>query len=75
MTFLMPGVDIRYGKAAAATPTQGPRRQAQPWGTTSATALPRDGPPYFFEDGYPAGWKMVMGDLPADTGADEARRM
>ena len=71
----MPGVDIRYGKAAAATPTQGARRESQPWGTTSATALARDGPPLFFEDGFPAGWKMVMGDLPADTGADEARRM
>ena len=74
-TFLMPGVEIRYGKAAAATPTQGARRQSQPWGTTSATALARDGPPFFFEDGFPAGWKMVMGDLPADTDANEARRM
>ena len=74
-TFRMPGVATRYGKATAGTPPpKRLRRQAQHWGTTSAAALRRDGPPCFFEDGFPAGWKLVMGDLPRDTDATQARR-
>ena len=73
--FILPGVDIRYGKAQPVTQPAAPRRTALPWGVTSATALPRDGLPYFFENGHPAGWKLVMGDLPLNTDATEARRM
>ncbi len=71
--FLMPGVDIRYGPRRPSTSTQTTRRAAQAYGTMSATALARHGPPFYFEDGWPAGWKLVMGDLAADITATEAR--
>ena len=76
-TFIMPGVDIRYGKSLAtpATPPEPPRREPLPWGITSGTAPTRHGPPTYFEDVFPFGWKLIMGDLPADTTATEARRM
>ena len=70
--FLMPGVDIRYGPRRPSTPTQTTRRVAQAYGTTSDTALARDGPPFYFENGFPAGWKLVMGDLARDIAATQA---
>ena len=64
----------RARSRAPSTLPQAPARTPQAYGTTSATALPRDGEPYYFETGRPWGWKIVMGDLPAATEADEARR-
>jgi hypothetical protein len=51
------------------TPPQGPGM----WGTTSATALTRSGAPHYWEPGRPAGWKMIMGDLPANVTSDMVR--
>jgi hypothetical protein len=75
-TFIMLGMDVRYGKGMVMPGTlpQGPRRQPLPWGSTSATAPTCHGPPHFFDDGSPAGWQLVMGDFAADTSATEARR-
>ena len=53
----------------------GPAKHPLPFGLTSATVLPRHGPPHYVQDGWPPGWKLVMGDLPADTEAAEAWRM
>ena len=67
--FIMPGLDIVRGSAPATPPTA-PRRPLSR-GATTATGLPRNGPPMFFEDQRPAGWKLVMGDLPADVDATQ----
>ena len=64
----------RARSRAPSTLPQGSARTPQAYGTTSATALPRDGEPYYFEIGRPWGWKIVMGDLPPATEPDEARR-
>jgi hypothetical protein len=39
----------------------------RPYGTTSATALPTDGEPHWFYHPSPAGWRIVMQDLPSDV--------
>ena len=64
----------RAKSRAPSTLPQGSARTPQAYGTTSATALPRDGEPYYFKIGRPWGWKIVMGDLPPATEPDEARR-
>jgi hypothetical protein len=51
------------GKASVALGKQAPR----PYGTTSATALPTDGEPHWFFFPQPAGWRIVMQDLPSDV--------
>ena len=62
------------GRALLARRINGLGRNPLPYGMTSATALPRDGPPYYYEEGRPAGWKIVMGDLPPDTETKPAQR-
>jgi hypothetical protein len=57
----------RARSRAPSTHAQGDTRTPQPYGTTSSTALPRDGEPYYFKIGRPWGWKIVMGDLPPAT--------
>jgi len=53
--------------ASAATPPM-PTRQVLPYGSTSDTALARDGVPVYVEDQNP-GWKIVIGDIPYGTTA------
>ena len=43
------------------------------WGSTSATSMPRTGDPCWWDHGRPSGWNIIMGDLPADVTADDAR--
>jgi hypothetical protein len=43
-----------------------PTRQVLPYGSTSDTALARDGVPVYVEDHQP-GWKFVIGDIPYGT--------
>jgi hypothetical protein len=45
-----------------------PTRQVLPYGSTSGTALARDGVPVYVEDQNP-GWKIVIGDIPYGTTA------
>jgi hypothetical protein len=54
------------GKANVTHGKQGPR----PWGTTSPTSLPSDGEPHWFYYPQPAGWRIVMQDLPSDVTPD-----
>ena len=43
------------------------------WGSTSATSVTRSGDPCWWDHGRPSGWNIIMGDLPADVTADDAR--
>ena len=61
----------RGGKGSDTPP--GPVRVAGDWGTTSDTAPTHRGPPVFFRDGRPAGWKICMGDIPAHANVTMVR--
>ena len=43
------------------------------WGSASATSVTRTGEPFWWDHGRPHGWNIIMGDLPADVTADDAR--
>jgi hypothetical protein len=43
------------------------KQQPRPYGTTSTTSLPTDGEPHWFYYPSPAGWRIVMQDLPGDA--------
>ena len=70
VVFIAPGAVARQEQArrssSATTPLLG-RRQPLEYGTTSDTALPRHGLPYYFEDSPTPGWKFVIGDLLGGT--------
>ena len=64
VTWLAPQDLSRNGQAPqrGAMGADAPPRPPAPWGSTSATALPRDGGAFHWADGRPSGWNIVMGD-------------
>ena len=64
--FILPGLDLTR-IVQPGTPPTAPRRPPAAYGTRSDTAPVRDGTPFYFEQPHPAGWKLVIGDLPVDA--------
>ena len=73
LVWLSPNASRQAMSARGEVPSgSGTQRAPAPWGTQSSTALPRDGGPMWWAGGRPAGWKIVMGDLPFDVTLEKA---
>ena len=76
IVWLAPVAQSRSGQAWQRAGTGGGTgTPAAPWGTRSRTALPRDGVAHYWEHGRPAGWKIVMGDLPSNVTPGHVRTL